>query len=415
MKVNLFPMPTVPTASPTERAEQRPVGRDSERYLEMIEELRALAIAADQLGVHSFSTTEHHLHTEGLEALPNPLLLFADLAARTERLVFAPTSIVLTPENPIRVAENIALLDLLTKGRIAVAFARGYQKRWVQVLGQGLTEATSTGDGGDSLNRERFEEFEQIVRLALTEDAFSFDGKYFQVPFPHAGIEGWPPVDYTRRYGADGEIDDDGVIRKIGVVPPPYSKPHPEFWVASAGSPDTIVHAAKNDLVPFLFSPTPEAFTAQARHFQDESAKAGRELKLGQRLGVTRGISIGRTREQAREVSLKAMGFTFHEYFFGFGFGELWRRPEETVEEYPVPFTLPDAESTTQRQLEAGFLLEGTADDLKRQIDDLHKVHADGELEYLCWMFNAQGLIPLEEQLEQLELYMNDVHRPLFG
>ena len=69
--------------------------------------------------------------------MPNSLLLYADLASRTKNLMMLPMSIVLTTHDPIRVAEDIALLDQLTKGRAGVGLARGYQKRWVQILSQG--------------------------------------------------------------------------------------------------------------------------------------------------------------------------------------------------------------------------------------------------------------------------------------
>ena len=157
MKIDLFAMPAVP-ATLEERERLRPIGRSTERYQMMLEELRHLAITADELGIDAFSTTEHHFHTEGNELSVNPILLFADFAARTKRIKFAPMSIVMTVANPIRVAEDLAILDQLTKGRVAVAFARGYQKRWMAVLGQGAPIATGTGDDVDRQNRERYDE-----------------------------------------------------------------------------------------------------------------------------------------------------------------------------------------------------------------------------------------------------------------
>ncbi len=103
MKVDLFAMPTVP-ATLEERERLRPVGRNTQRYQMMLEELRALCKIADELGVDAFSTTEHHFHTEGNELSVNPILLFADFAARTQRIKMWPMSIVMSCANPIRVA-----------------------------------------------------------------------------------------------------------------------------------------------------------------------------------------------------------------------------------------------------------------------------------------------------------------------
>ena len=62
-----------------------------------------------------------------------PLLIYADLAARTK---FSPLGLVLPSWDPIRAAEELAVLDHLTRGRIYAGFARGYQDRWINVLGQ---------------------------------------------------------------------------------------------------------------------------------------------------------------------------------------------------------------------------------------------------------------------------------------
>ena len=102
----------------------------------MLDELREIAQFADDVGFDVMATTEHHFHSEGYETSVAPLLLYADLAARTKRIKFAPLGLVLPAWDPIRAAEELAVLDQLTKGRIYAGFARGYQDRWVNVLGQ---------------------------------------------------------------------------------------------------------------------------------------------------------------------------------------------------------------------------------------------------------------------------------------
>jgi alkanesulfonate monooxygenase SsuD/methylene tetrahydromethanopterin reductase-like flavin-dependent oxidoreductase (luciferase family) len=113
----------------------RPIGRNNECYQQMLDELRKLAVFADEAGFDVFATTEHHFHSEGYETSVAPLLLYADLAARTQRIKFSPLGLVLPSWDPIRVAEELAVLDHLTKGRVYAGFARGYQDRWVNVLG----------------------------------------------------------------------------------------------------------------------------------------------------------------------------------------------------------------------------------------------------------------------------------------
>ena len=89
MKFQLFVLPTVP-ATMEEREKLRPIGRNNERFQMMIDEVRTLCTIADDAGFDCFSTTEHHFHSEGYEASVAPLLLYADLAARTKRIKFAP-------------------------------------------------------------------------------------------------------------------------------------------------------------------------------------------------------------------------------------------------------------------------------------------------------------------------------------
>ncbi len=88
MKFNLFVLPTIP-ATFEERERLRPIGRNNDKYQQMLEEVRELAQMADDLGFDAMSTTEHHFHSEGYEASVAPLMLYTDLAARTKRIKFA--------------------------------------------------------------------------------------------------------------------------------------------------------------------------------------------------------------------------------------------------------------------------------------------------------------------------------------
>ena len=100
------------------RKRLRRIGRNNERYQQMLNELRRLVVFADEAGFEVFATTEHHFHSEGYKASVAPLLLYADLAARPKRIKFSPLGLVLPSWDPIRAAEEIAILDHLTKGRV---------------------------------------------------------------------------------------------------------------------------------------------------------------------------------------------------------------------------------------------------------------------------------------------------------
>jgi alkanesulfonate monooxygenase SsuD/methylene tetrahydromethanopterin reductase-like flavin-dependent oxidoreductase (luciferase family) len=81
---------------------------------------------------------------------------------------------------------------------------RGYQDRWVNVLGQQYhaTGAPMDGSAIDNHNRRVYEETLKVIKKAWTEDAFEYNGDYYKVPYPYEeGIRRWPVAEWTRTYG----------------------------------------------------------------------------------------------------------------------------------------------------------------------------------------------------------------------
>jgi hypothetical protein len=110
------------------------------------------------------------------------------IGLNSKRLRANTLGYVLPTHNPVRVAEEIATLDHILKGRLAVGFTRGYQARWFQnyaaVPGARATtpDLAKRHDEQDSINREIFEESVRIVKTAWTNDVFSYEGKYWTFP-----------------------------------------------------------------------------------------------------------------------------------------------------------------------------------------------------------------------------------------
>ena len=411
MKVSVFAMPTIP-ATPSERAALRPVGRNTERYQMMLDEVREIAVLADELGYDAFSTTEHHLHSEGGEVMPDPLLLYADLAARTNNIHFYPMSIVPTANDPIRVAESLALLDQLTRGRVGVAFARGYQKRWIQILSQGRGSTSLIDQASDVRNREIYDEHVEVILKAWTQDSWDHSGKHYQVPFPHdEGVAGFAGVEWTRQFGSLDEVDSDGVIRKIGVTPPPYQRPHPEVWVPYTASPASMIAAATRGFSCIATESRPRGFREHALAYRDEARRQGHDLRLGERFGATRSVCIGETREEAFDMAVRSSAYEWHNYFNKFGFAEMWRTPADHPDK---PVTFADEAALAHRLIETRQLLCGTVDDVRRQMEELNTCHAqngeeEGRLDWLVWQFFQQGTVALDEQRRQLEMFAEKV------
>src|SRR5215211_7310549 len=215
MKASIFCLPSVGSRADIEAgmAATRP-----ELYQRMLKELTELVKLADDLGYDSVSFTEHHFHIEGFELSNNPVLLDLYFAMQTKRIRVGQLGIVLPASNPIRVAEDIAMLDHMTGGRANAGFARGYQRRWVDVMAQqthGIHGARPhQHDAIDEANRAAFEECYQIIKKAWTTDYMSYDGRYWQIP-----REGTPwDLEATRKWGA-GVVD--GIVTEVAVVPKP--------------------------------------------------------------------------------------------------------------------------------------------------------------------------------------------------
>lgn len=393
MKSMLFMLPTIP-ASYEERERLRPIGRNNERTQRMLEQVREIAVVADQAGFDALALTEHHFHSEGLEMSVAPMTMLADLAARTQRIKLATLVMPLTGRDPIRLAEEVALLDHLTRGRFIPGIGRGYQDRWLNVLGQhyGVAGATSDGSAADRHNRELFEELYTVMKMAWTEDAIRFQGKHYRVPADScAGPPRWPVAGtWTARYGAPGEVDDAGNIQRIYVVPKPYTEPYPQLWQAFSGGQETIAWCAKENIVCWSLA-EPNAFLALCHAYRDAALEHGRELALGQNIGTFRIVYIGDTYEAAFALGAAALGDAFVRYFSGFGFFEGFRQPGETGA-VPISF---------QRMVDAKFAIVGTVDQVKRQIAELCEASTP---DWFGWYLD-QGLMDQDQILRQLDAF----------
>src|SRR6202048_2927636 len=126
---------------------------------------------ADELGFDTVWVAEHHFSNYGYSA--NPLLLIARASASAPRVRFGQAVLVTPFWHPLRLAEDIAITDLLTDGRLEIGLGRGYQP--MEFVGLGVDQEQS---------RALFEEQFQVMRLAWTADDFTFAGKHFPVPRP---------------------------------------------------------------------------------------------------------------------------------------------------------------------------------------------------------------------------------------
>ena len=161
----------------------------------------AYAQTMDGLGYDTFWMAEHHFQPEGTECIPNLLMMAMHLVNITKNLKIGCGFNIAPMWHPLRLAEDYAVADILTKGRTVFGIGRGYHTREVETFGSPLQDQAA--------NRELFEEQVEILFKAFNSDRFSHRGKYYTLP---------PDVPY-RGYQ----------LKELTLVPRPVTRPV-ECW-----------------------------------------------------------------------------------------------------------------------------------------------------------------------------------------
>jgi alkanesulfonate monooxygenase SsuD/methylene tetrahydromethanopterin reductase-like flavin-dependent oxidoreductase (luciferase family) len=190
------------------------------------EELCEQAVLAEDMGFHSFWLPENHFG--GSKAIPSPLTLLAAAAARTSKIKLGTTSYLLTIRNPIQAAEEVAVLDQLSRGRLILGVGRGVQENMFKVFNLPVKE-----------KRKTFQANLDIMRRAWS-----------------------------------GESLTEGDIPTI-LSPLPFQTPHPPIWVAAFG-PLALKQAGRLGF-PYLASPVETLATLKQNYslHQETVALAG--------------------------------------------------------------------------------------------------------------------------------------------
>jgi len=195
-------------------------------------ELPEQAVFAESHGFDSLFLPESHF--SGNASIPSPLLLLAAAAARTTRLRLGTTSFLLPVRNPIHVAEEVAVLDRLSQGRVILGMGRGFRGALFTAFEVPPEE-----------KRDRFEAALQVMRRAWAGEAVAWE----------AGVgEAAPPS-------------------PVRVAPLPVQQPHPPLWVAAFG-PKAVDQAGRLGL-PYLASPIESLAALEANYARHREALAG--------------------------------------------------------------------------------------------------------------------------------------------
>jgi alkanesulfonate monooxygenase SsuD/methylene tetrahydromethanopterin reductase-like flavin-dependent oxidoreductase (luciferase family) len=208
----------------------RPWGeREARRLRQDIE----VGIAADRAGFDTFWAPEHHCLEEYSHSSSSHLSCLA-VGVQTQRIRVVTGIMNLCPpiNHPVRVAEQIALIDVLTNGRVELGTGRG----------SGSTEVNTFGVAAEE-TRAMWDEAIRAIPKMWTQDLFSWQGKYFSVP-------------------------------ERCVLPKPVQQPHPPLWV-TASNPGTVVVAGRMGIGAAMFNfADPELSRPLVESYKDAVAKA---------------------------------------------------------------------------------------------------------------------------------------------
>jgi alkanesulfonate monooxygenase SsuD/methylene tetrahydromethanopterin reductase-like flavin-dependent oxidoreductase (luciferase family) len=260
-----------------------------------IQEWKDSARLLEDLGFTAIWTAEHHFFWDGwTNPVPtNPLLFGAFIAPLTKRLRIAQCGMCLPDWHPIRVAEDLAMLDHMSGGRVEFGALRGTNNR---VNGNFNRSADRRNQ---VVNQELFWETLEIIQLAWKGEPFKFKGKYYELPVPGWHDEATPKEDLDPRFFAP-----DRELTHLQLVPLPLQKPTPPIWVM-AESEKSNVEAARRSLGVLSYAQSFEqmraAWTAYRAAFQP-SATTPRE-----RLAIMRPIFVGKTQAEAEAVMRPAI------------------------------------------------------------------------------------------------------------
>jgi alkanesulfonate monooxygenase SsuD/methylene tetrahydromethanopterin reductase-like flavin-dependent oxidoreductase (luciferase family) len=235
------------------------------------EKTEAIAKTMDRLGYDMLWMAEHHFQHEGYEVLPNILMLAVHLAHVTERLKIGCGFNITPMWHPLRLAEDFATADILTKGRTVFGVGRGYHSREVETFGAPIIDQEA--------NRELFEEQVEIIFKAFNNESFSHKGKHYTLP---------PEVPY-RGYQ----------LKEISLVPRPINRPVECWQPVVSASPRGLDFMVKHGIKGAVGGGAATMQTGPIQAYRDAAARAGQNLKLGENLTLGIHYLVARTREEA--------------------------------------------------------------------------------------------------------------------
>ena len=305
------------------------VGRASyNRYLDELE-------LCDELGFYGVCVNEHHQTPYGL--MPSPIVTASALARRTKNCKIAILgSAFCLREHPLTLAEEHAMLDNITGGRLITGLVRG--------IG---AEYTSFGTNPVLSHERHMEAHDLIVQAWTRPGPFAFEGKHYHFEY-------------------------------VNVWPRPYQKPHPPIWIPSQGSSETIEWAAHPDR-KYVYLQNFNPFSAAVKYLnyyrEIAQTRYGYEASSSQ-IGWGGPVYVADTDEQAVNEAREPLEYLFNTSFKmtpGMFFPPGYTSASSMRQIVAAKSSIMAAHKTIENLMEQGVVIIGSPETVRRKITEYHR------------------------------------------
>jgi alkanesulfonate monooxygenase SsuD/methylene tetrahydromethanopterin reductase-like flavin-dependent oxidoreductase (luciferase family) len=317
-------------------------------------------------------------------------MVAADIAARTKRIRIGLSAAIATLWHPLRLAEDLAMLDQMSGGRIEIGFGRG---------NYGL-ETTNLNPIADPNNQEQnfkvFEESVNVVLAALTNKLFSYKGEIYQFPAPGFKAD--------RAHSVDDPAYKDpvtGELVKLTLIPGPKQKPTPPLWQVVSESPRSMRYAAKQDMGVIMWRPSIKTLKHRLTIYKDAYREYhGVDLPFGAKTGIVRDTYVAESEKDARRIAGESlMGSLNFANWRGPG---IYLDPDEKLD--------AATEAALRKEITYDFVRDralflGSPDDVAARIQEFYE---ETRMEHITFKCSWPGLAHAD-QMRGLKLLATEV------
>ena len=309
---------------------------------EFYENRLRLAQVYEDIGIHAYHMAEHHATPLGMS--PSPSVFISALAQRTKTLRFGPLVYTLALYHPLRLADEICMLDQMSGGRFELGVGRGVSPIEIEYFGFDPAKSQAM-----------YVEAYRAILQALQSRTLRFEGEYYR-------------------------------FKDVPVHLAPFQRPHPPIWYGLS-NPESAEFAAQNRF-NVVSNAAPKAVRAITDRYREAWARAGNDPARIPFIGMARHVVIADTEAEALRLARRAYARWWESFFF------LWKLRGMTP-----PFTTYTADFDAV--LANGQAIAGTPDQVR---DAIAAQAAEAGLNYMLLRF-AFGDLRFEESLRSLELF----------